>query len=311
MLQRNKFMKPSSLFIFSLSMMFMSLSIESYDLQFEDHERFLGSLSPKLLAVRTTAAVAGVLGFLYLCGQRDACEEDAEFITINYPYAQAWYDQLILKYPQANLNAKQFLQSSMTLDQSMGWSFSGSKISCNRKNLINIDAIYEKQINYRFLSESEVLYLSMHEFMLLTVAGKIENNLEMNRYAHTMKTVLFLEACKAWYKECFDESYLAWVLSQETLMVTSAYTSYEDAIHEYMRKRIISMVFIELIALFLSDVYFVLYASSQPYKFVCQQAEVSLLEDVVLFLKKYEHDKVVSVKMICDEIEHRRNNQNK
>ena len=107
-------------------------------------------------------------------------------IENRYPYAQAWLDQMIKKYPDAHLNEVIFLQSAPWMSQGpMAWQSYYKKIYCPQASLQRIDDLYYEKLYPNFAKKLTLYQDSVHdeeidlkiaEFLLLRLAYHCTTN---------------------------------------------------------------------------------------------------------------------------------------
>ncbi len=97
-------------------------------------------------------------------------------VVTDYPYAQAWYDAMGIKYPKAHLDQKLFLQATRHINKNkITWSSIFNHIYFSQKSLQDINRVYKNVIDGIELSREDQLLLGKEEFFLLHEAGHIEN----------------------------------------------------------------------------------------------------------------------------------------
>lgn len=151
-------------------------------------------------------------------------EQPAEFYVKNlYPHAQLWYEDMIVKYPQARLDQKRFLQSSYFFSKEYAvWSVMCNNIYCPQGDLVYLEAVYTKKINDELLDDAEILFLNTIEWLLLHEAGHSELNYSLNEAMLIITGIAALEACKAFYKESTDDASKKYLESVSSPFFTSA-----------------------------------------------------------------------------------------
>lgn len=252
------FYKKVSLFIFCLHIFFNIHADEQYNIPTQ--------------VIPMSCAVA-IFGYVY--ANHQASQEDARCIATKYPGAQAWYNHLIQKYPQANLDTKQFLQEKRVVydtnksisDRFLKWNYFYNQIYAHQFILEKIDEIYKKIITNKFVSHEEKLFLSIQEFMILSHAGHIDHNHVMKTRWGLISLFMTLEATKAWTKDFFG--WHAWL---ESAKDDSAF---------YAK----NIFFGEITIIFLATCLLLYQQNFQSCSYACQQADLELLENVVLFFK--------------------------
>lgn len=279
-------MKQSKfLCIIGFSMLLIEPCIQSYDNNAPSHKDIgwnatLASISLRQWAVINTSAFAATsLYFLWVFSK--ASVHDAKFIAEAYPYARAWYDDLDCKYPEAHLHEKQFLQGALVSDKHMRWNYFYNQVYCHKAVLEAIDGICRKKEKSYLLSQDEVLFLAIQEFLVLLQAGHIENNHVVTTRAYSVGTIMALEALKIWYKE-----YALSELNRDFVGVSGQEKKMSSAWEQ-------NVLGLELFALLLLQDPLRRHQYFDSYDFACQQADIDILEKMVLFYERYHRDKHV------------------
>lgn len=106
-------------------------------------------------------------------------------VSKKFEAAQAWYDSLIIKYPEANLDKIMFIQtpkSDCFSDMFAGfvkkcnWISTSNHIYMSKDTLKEINFLYKKVIDGHALDDKEIGKLAGHEFTILHEAGHIKHN---------------------------------------------------------------------------------------------------------------------------------------
>lgn len=106
-------------------------------------------------------------------------------VAEKFPQAQAWYNAIALKYPQANLDKIHFIEapkSDMIPDmladiaKKCSWPISSNRIFMSKDTLKEINFLYKKVLDGYPLDEKENGKLAGHEFSILYEAGYIKNS---------------------------------------------------------------------------------------------------------------------------------------
>lgn len=126
-----------------------------------------------------------------------------EYLVLkDFPAAQAWYDEMAVKYPQAKLSEKSFLQTMRnTRAKYMQWCSTSNQIYCPQEALEEIETLYQKKLDGQELTQEETLALGTQEFVLLHEAGHIEHNDLFYRTLYSIGTFASLEAARAAFHE--------------------------------------------------------------------------------------------------------------
>jgi hypothetical protein len=120
----------------------------------------------------------GYIGFLAVCeyNAKDALIADKRLVKNNYPHAQAWYNALAKKYPQAGLETKVFLQSH-TIGSFDNYIYMPQSV------LAFIESCYQNKIKKVRLDAQQEAFLVEQEFYILREAGCLERNDVQQKYA--------------------------------------------------------------------------------------------------------------------------------
>lgn len=169
-------------------------------------------LDPISQAVLNTSIKAGAAGALFASQyiSNTYLVQEEHLVKTKYPHAQAWYDAMHKKYPNAHLNSKLFLQTMRGYSAKlMSWHSTTNQIYFPQDALKDIDTLYKKQINaIDPLTEDENLFLSMQEFVLLHEAGHIEHNHITNGIVISICLFASVEALRAVYRMYHDQNNL-------------------------------------------------------------------------------------------------------
>ena len=136
--------------------------------------------------------------------------QEEHLVAAKYPYAQAWYDAMAEKYPQAHLDQKKFLQTMRKISpKAINWCSGFNHIYFPQDSLKDINTFFKKQSEGIELTDEEKLTLSREEFILLHEAGHIEHNDIINRFGTMIGAIIGLNGLKlcALYGLSQDEKY--------------------------------------------------------------------------------------------------------
>ncbi|MGZ6251263.1 MAG: M48 family metalloprotease [Candidatus Chromulinivorax sp.] len=98
------------------------------------------------------------------------------YVKNSHPYAQVWYDEMAIKYPQAHLQNKAFLsQRRGIFNNDVSWESVYNNIYAHPGDLAFLHTIYRKKSQDLELSETELLFLHFCEFSLLHEAAHVNN----------------------------------------------------------------------------------------------------------------------------------------
>lgn len=190
----------------------VSLYADSENVSSKINEVSKFSLYPISQAVLNTSIKAGAAGALFASQyiSNTYLVQEEHLVKTKYPHAQAWYDAMHKKYPNAHLNSKLFLQTMRGYSAKlMSWRSTINQIYFPQDALKDIDTLYKKHINdIDPLTEDENLFLSMQEFVLLHEAGHIEHNHITNGIVISICLFASVEALRAVYRMHHDRNNL-------------------------------------------------------------------------------------------------------
>ncbi|AXK60378.1 hypothetical protein [Candidatus Chromulinivorax destructor] len=103
------------------------------------------------------------------------------YVKSKYPYAQVWYDEMIIKYPDAHLKEVPFLFEKRGVFDNYVSCYgclecTYNQICCYRGDLEIINNIYKKKAEGIELTENDINNSRILEFILLNVAGYLQQN---------------------------------------------------------------------------------------------------------------------------------------
>jgi hypothetical protein len=110
-------------------------------------------------------------------------------VSLKYPYAQAWYEEIAQKYPQLHFENKVFMKSAHNYDY-----YSYIVLFFSSQVLARIDCYYKKKMNGQSLDKREAACLEKYEWMLVSDATKIENYDTVKNYSVWLSLLLAREA---------------------------------------------------------------------------------------------------------------------
>ncbi len=193
-----KNLKLAAMLLLSLNSIESPLSAENITSSISDY--FNSKLHPATNATINISLVTGLIG-LAATSQYVATTylvQESQLVQTKYPHAQAWYEALAEKYPAANLNSKLFLQTMRGIPAKfMSWCSTMNQIYFPQDALKDINNIYKKQLDGLTLTEEEMIFLGMQEFVLLHEAGHIEHNDMTKRYLTLIGVFATLETVRA------------------------------------------------------------------------------------------------------------------
>lgn len=149
--------------------------------------------------------------------------QEEHLVVSKYPYAQAWYDAMAEKYPQAHLDQKKFLQTMRKVSPKViRWCSTFNHIYFPQDSLKDINAFFKKQSEGIELTDEEKLTLAREEFILLHEAGHIEHSDIVNRFGTMIGAIIGLNGLKlcALYALSQDEKYCNQLLAYNDLFNT-------------------------------------------------------------------------------------------
>lgn len=144
------------------------------------HQAYAWELSENQAWAMKYTGLLSTLQLAFLAGSYVvySCDIPEEFYVKNeYPYAQVWYDEMAMKYPDIHFNERSFLASKRGFFSNFTtWDISWNEIYGHRADLESIDKIYKKKADNIQLTEEETDVLNIIEFVLLDTIGLLENN---------------------------------------------------------------------------------------------------------------------------------------
>lgn len=209
------------------------------------------------------------------------------YVKSKYPYAQIWYDEMIVKYPDVHLDKIPFLfekrgvfDNYVSCYTSFECTF--NQICCDRADLEIINNIYKKKAEGIELTANDINNSRMLEFILLNVAGYLQQNAYAKRLMCEGAVIPAAVAVLAVYKNNFTTDSLATEAS------------------------------IAMFACLAVCAYYAKYQAIQANKFACSQAaDIHVLQGGLQYFNNLTKAGVISLKhpltqvqaqMIADEI---------
>lgn len=123
--------------------------------------------------------------------------QEEHLVVTKYPYAQAWYNAMAEKYPEAHLHRKKFLQTVRKVSpKAIAWCSTFNHIYFPQDSLKNIDSFFKKQSEGFQLSDEEKLTLAREEFILLHEAGHIEHSDILTKFGYMIGSIAGLNVLK-------------------------------------------------------------------------------------------------------------------
>jgi len=132
-------------------------------------------------------------------------------VKTDYPVAQAWYDAMVLKYPQANFDQKLFLQTMRQANKKyISWCSTFNQIYFPQDALQEIECLYQKKLNGEILTDEEALILGKQEFILLHEAGHIVHGDMAKTFMNVIGAFAITEGVRALYQESNPSHQFSW-----------------------------------------------------------------------------------------------------
>lgn len=268
----------------------MFLSIFETTLSHSDFEEDLSARGQGVI-ITSIAAVGFIGAIIHQYWITSPWQSDLLEMKERYPYVQNWYNYLIEKYPKVHFNTKQLLCLKSSPNEYQSWKYSFNQIYCSLDLLTKINNLYHEKVKGKKLTDEDLFFLNVQEFMILCQAGAIEQNHMIQRYLYSFEIVLGCEFLRILYKEYTDNDAQKYFSSQKSLRVKEDrlpvdYT-WDDVVHAKMTERNGNLLGAELlIAIFLcASIYS--FQKPQEYAFVCKHADIEVLEQTLLFLKEF------------------------
>jgi hypothetical protein len=141
-----------------------------------------------ITSLHQIAALCALSGVYVTYNYAESQLSDMNHATVanNYPYAQAWFDEMISKYPDAQLDQLIFLPSASWMSQGhMAWQSRYKKVYCPALTLGTINDLYYEKLHPKFAqkltvhqnsTDDEELDLKIAEFLLLRQAYHCKHN---------------------------------------------------------------------------------------------------------------------------------------
>lgn len=134
--------------------------------------------------IPTNLPSAVVLATTLYIGYNFLTRQDC-LVSNKFEAAQAWYDSITIKYPQANLDKIIFIQTPKSgpiadalagFAKKCSWTSSTNHIYMTKDTLKEINFLYKKVLDGYTLDDKEIGKLAGHEFTILHQAGHIKHN---------------------------------------------------------------------------------------------------------------------------------------
>ncbi len=155
----------SKILLFSL---FFTHHVSAWDLS--ENQKLNLILSAGYVSMGTISAATAYM--MYSCNIPDKF-----YVKNKYSYAQIWYNEMAVKYPDAQLDQYTFLSAQRGFCSNyVTWQCTFHEIYAHRADLDALEDIYKKKAASIELSEQEILVLNILEFLLLDVAGLAKHN---------------------------------------------------------------------------------------------------------------------------------------
>jgi len=136
------------------------------------------------------------------------------YVKSKYPYAQIWYDEMIIKYPDAHLDEVPFLFEKRGVFDNYVSCYTSLECTYNqicgdRADLEIINNIYKKKAGNIELTENDINNSRILEFILLNVVGYLQQNAYAKRLICEGAVFPAAVAALAVYKNSFPTDSLA------------------------------------------------------------------------------------------------------
>jgi len=235
-------------------------------------------------ALAITACISTYNAYKYI--RYTYCDRPEEFyVQYSYPYAQLWYEDMIVQYPQAHLDTKRFLQIEHgTSAEQIVWSMSCNNIYCPQVDLAYINDAYKKKIDGEELDDTTIKTLYMCEWLLLHEAGHVELNYHLNKMFLTIGVVATFEFIKMLYKESTDDACNKSIESFFSAYITTDATN-KSLTNAVMWMRYIVMTYSELITIGCIQLMWVRDQESQADSFANKHADTHSLPGAISFFE--------------------------
>lgn len=251
-------------------------------------------------------------------------QNDFDFIKKTYPYALLWFESLNQKYPDLHVTEKEFLCGSYSEKEYHCWKSSFNQIYCPDNFLLKINVIYKKIMDRHFLTEDEMIFLSVQEFMILQQIGIIEQEQIVQRYIYACGIAILLEGIKTIYKNYTDDDVLSYYKGCNFYIFSGLRTSQlrhydlsrliqdpdnslivcvdnnkkidrDEIVYAKMIERNQAFYLGELIAGFLlfQPIYYM--QKLKAYEFACAHADHDLLDTMIIFYQAFIYKKELFV----------------
>lgn len=136
-----------------------------------------------IAALHTGGQLSGSLIFATTAYLFYSCNIPESFdVKNNYPYTQQWYEDMDKKYPDLQLHSHRFLCAQKGIvSNSTNWQVGTSEIYILRSDAASINNIYKKKEDGQKLTEVDQNILFISEFLLLNMAGYLQQNAYSNK----------------------------------------------------------------------------------------------------------------------------------
>lgn len=260
------------------------------------------SETPTVTFIKQTSAIIAAL--IFKQGVQYAVQNyliTEEFLVKSkYPAAQAWYEAIALKYPDAHLDKKLFLQSYRGFPAKfIEWCSTAHQIYCPQDALQEIELLYQKTIDGQKLTEEENVTLGMQEWVLLHEAGHIEHSDLTTRFFTSLGLIVGTCGAAALYKtytnEDFHDSLIENLdnrLQRDTPMTPLDIKNYINKLIDAHNKKISKY---EYWALTLALFNVSRHQERQADLFACELADTNALHGGILFFENELHDSLWNI----------------
>jgi len=208
-----------------------------------------------------------------------------------YPHAQAWYEDLTLKYPEAHFESKAFLQTMYGISaRFISWCSTSNQIYFPEASLKEIDSLYRRTVAGETLTDKEKLTLCKEEFILLHEAGHIEKDDLVKRFISMVGLTLGLNGLYLLSTEMTQSNGIVNTIDFNDLNSSDSQAAIQTAGIHFLNKfnavnRIYTIALIQIIR----------NQESAADKFAYSQADIDALYGGVSFFESKEMDPLFDI----------------
>ncbi|AXK61128.1 hypothetical protein [Candidatus Chromulinivorax destructor] len=265
---------------------------QNYNNQFEKYVSF--EQSNQLQSIQLLSAIIISISAMYYIDDAYSTKKN-RLVTAIYPYAQAWYDEMSIKYPEAHFDQKKFLPA----DYAQSPSF--YNIYFSDSSLININNLYKKKLENQNLTDNEQLFMVQNEFLLLYQAGYIEQNCAFNYRIAALTFFIATSSLMIPFLRCFHpQSDIDNIHKHKSLN----FIELQNEILQFQSNYYI-LCLAQLIFTFPAYQCIIKHYVNIAYNFACTHCDKDCLDAAILL---FENNKI-NPQAIKDEIARRKQNQ--